>query len=61
MAELLKRELNVETKLIEGDRGEFTVWVADRVVARKGWLGFPEDAKVLEAVREALATGESAE
>lgn len=56
MAELLKRELNVETKLIEGDRGEFTVWVADRVVAKKGWLGFPEDAKILEAVREALAT-----
>ena len=30
MAELLKRELNVETKLVEGDRGEFTVWVAGR-------------------------------
>ena len=56
MAELLKRELNVETELVAGDRGEFTVWVAGRVVAKKGWLGFPEDEKVLEAVREALAT-----
>lgn len=60
MAELLKRELNVETKLIEGDRGEFTVWVAGRVVARKGMFGFPTDEKVLDAVREALATGKSA-
>ena len=56
MAELLKRELNVESKLVEGDRGEFTVWVAERVVARKGMFGFPTDEKVLAAVREALAT-----
>ena len=54
MAELLKKELNVETNLIEGDRGEFTVWVDERVVAKKGWLGFPDDEKVLEAVRNAL-------
>ena len=60
MAELLKRELNVETKLIEGDRGEFTVWVEGRVVAKKGMFGFPTDEKVLDAVREALATGKSA-
>lgn len=58
MAELLKRELNVETKLVAGDRGEFTVWVAGRVVAKKGMFGFPEDEKVLAAVREALASGE---
>jgi hypothetical protein len=51
VAELLKRELDVETKLVEGDRGEFTVWVGDEVVAKKGWLGFPDDKKVLEAVR----------
>ena len=57
MADLLKKELNVETELIEGDRGEFTVWVADKVVAKKGWLGFPDDEKVLAAVRDAFATG----
>jgi hypothetical protein len=56
VADLLKKELNVETKLIEGDRGEFTVWVADNVVAKKGWLGFPDDKKVLAAVREAIGT-----
>ena len=54
MAELLKKELGVETKLIEGDRGEFTVWVGDEVVAKKGWTGFPADEKVLAAVKEAL-------
>ena len=55
MAELLKRELGAEAELVEGGRGEFTVWVGDQVVAKKGWLGFPDDEKVLEAVREALA------
>jgi hypothetical protein len=56
VAELLKKELNVETKFIEGDRGEFTVWVGETVVAKKGWLGFPEDEKVLAAVREAIGS-----
>lgn len=55
MADLLERELKVSTRLVEGDRGEFTVWVGDRVVSKKNWLGFPTDEKVLEAVREALA------
>lgn len=55
MADLLKKELNVETKLIEGDRGEFTVWVGDEVVSKKNWLGFPDDEKVVAAVRDALA------
>ena len=56
MAELLKKELGVETELTAGDRGEFTVWVGDKVVAKKGWLGFPDDEKVLAAVREAVSS-----
>lgn len=55
MAELIKRELGVEPELIEGDRGEFTVWVGDRVVAKKGWVRFPPEGKVLTEVRRALA------
>ena len=55
MAELLKRELGVEPEVTAGDRGEFTVWVGDRVVAKKGWVRFPPDQKVLAAVREALS------
>lgn len=54
MAELIRRELGVEPELSEGDRGEFTVWVGERLVAKKGWLRFPADQKVLSAVREAL-------
>ena len=55
MAELLKAQLDVDTTLIAGDRGEFTVWVGDEVVAKKGWRGFPDDDKVLVAVRNALS------
>jgi hypothetical protein len=55
VAELIKRELGVEPELIEGDRGEFTVWVGGRVVAKKGWVRFPADTRVLAAVRQALA------
>jgi hypothetical protein len=56
VAELLKRELNVETELVRGDSGEFTVWVNGECVAKKGWLAFPPEDKVLEAVRQALVT-----
>ncbi len=55
MAELIRRELGVEPELVEGDRGEFTVWVGDRVVAKKGWVRFPPDERVLSGVRQALA------
>lgn len=55
MAELIKRELGLESELVEGDRGEFTVWVGDRLAAKKGWVRFPSDGKVLAGVREALA------
>jgi hypothetical protein len=54
MAELIKRELGVQPELIEGDRGEFSVWVGNQVVAKKGWLRFPSDQKVLTAVRQAI-------
>jgi predicted Rdx family selenoprotein len=54
VADLLKRELGVETELVEGDRGEFTVRVGDHIVAAKNQSGFPEDDKVLEAVRQAI-------
>ncbi len=55
MAELLKGELGVEATLVKGDRGEFTVWVGEEMVAKKGWLGFPDDEKILAAVRRSLA------
>jgi hypothetical protein len=54
VADLIRRELRVQTELIEGDRGEFSVWVDNKVVAKKGWLRFPSDEKVLKAVRQAI-------
>ena len=54
MAELLKNELGIDTATIKGENGEFTVWVDEQQVAKKSWLGFPSDEKVLEAVRSAL-------
>ncbi|MBA3768529.1 MAG: hypothetical protein H0W99_16435 [Acidobacteria bacterium] len=54
MAELIKRELGIQPELVEGDRGEFTVWVGDHLAAKKGWVRFPTDAKVLSALRQAL-------
>jgi hypothetical protein len=55
VAAAIERELGVEPELVEGGRGEFTVWVGDRMVAKKGWIRFPSDGTVLEAVRHALA------
>ncbi len=55
MAELLRRELGVQPELIEGDRGEFSVWVGNQIVAKKRWLRFPSDKKVLTAVRQSIA------
>jgi predicted Rdx family selenoprotein len=55
VAELLKRELSItEVGLIAGGRGEFTVWVDETIVAKKSWLGFPDEQQVLSAVRDAL-------
>jgi hypothetical protein len=55
VAELIERELGVRPELVEGDRGEFTVWVGEQVVAKKGWVRFPSDQSVLTAVRQSLA------
>lgn len=55
MAERIRSALGVEAELVEGGRGEFAVWVGDEVVAKKGWVRFPAEEKVVAAVREALA------
>ena len=55
MAALLKKETGAESDLVEGGRGEFTVWVGEKQVAQKNHLGFPADADVLAAVQKELA------
>lgn len=54
MAADLKRELGLDAALIEGDRGEFTVWVDQKRVAGKNGDDFPEGRVVVAAVRAAL-------
>jgi hypothetical protein len=54
VAAAIEKQFGVETQLVEGDRGEWRVLVGDREVAKKSWLGFPSDRKVLTAVGEAL-------
>jgi hypothetical protein len=51
----LKREPGVEVELVDGDRGELTILVDGRAVARKWLLFKPSVEKVLAAVREAAA------
>jgi hypothetical protein len=51
----LKQALNVETELVVGNAGEFTVWVGDNMVSEKR-MTFPEPAEVVKAVRAALAS-----
>ena len=54
MAAALQSALGVEADLIQGDRGEFTVWVDSRRVALKQNDEFPRDEDVVAAVRAAL-------
>ena len=55
MAALIAQELGAEPELVEGGRGEFTVWVGEERVAQKDSHGFPSDAEALAAVRQALS------
>ena len=52
MAAVLKQETGIDPELIEGKRGEFTVWVDDELIAQKDANGFPSEEDVLAAVRK---------
>ena len=58
MAALIKDSVGADVQLVEGGRGEFTVWVGDNVVAKKDPLvGFPTDDDALAAVQRARGRG----
>ena len=57
MAALIQSETGLEPELIDGTRGEFTVWVGAVRVAQKTPFGFPTDDEALAAVRAGLAPG----
>ena len=55
MAALVKEQLHLETEVVVGNRGEFTIWVDELCVAKKEDGGFPAEEDVVDAVRRALA------
>jgi hypothetical protein len=54
VAALITQATGVTPELVDGKRGEFTVWVNGDVVARKDSSGFPDDDDVVAAVRRSL-------
>ena len=55
----MRQEPGVEVELVDGRRGELTVLVDGREVARKGLFFKPSVRKVLAAVRQADPAGAS--
>ena len=53
MAAQLKTDLGLDTDLVVGNSGEFTVWVNGQKVAEKKGGAFPEPTAVVTAVRAA--------
>jgi hypothetical protein len=53
VADALRKEPGVEVELVDGNRGELTVLMDGRVVAKKGLIFKPSVESVLKAVREA--------
>jgi len=51
VAAQLKQDLGVDTDLVVGSSGEFTVWVDGKMVAEKQRGVFPEPGAVVTAVR----------
>jgi hypothetical protein len=55
VAAAIRAATRLDVEIVEGGRGEFTVWVDETEVARKDADGFPSDAAAVAAVRQALA------
>jgi hypothetical protein len=59
LAAALKEEPGVEVEMLDGNRGELTVLVDGREVARKGLFFKPSVEKVRAAVKASAPTGAS--
>jgi hypothetical protein len=55
VAAAIKQQTGLDAQLVEGARGEFTVWVGEKIVAQKDANGFPSDSAAVTAVQEALS------
>lgn len=51
---MIESETGLRPEIVEGGRGEFTVWVGKTKVAEKDSSGFPSDDDAVAAVRDAL-------
>jgi hypothetical protein len=54
VAALIKNATGIEPEVVEGARGEFTVWVDDQRVAQKTSDGFPADEEAVAAVQKTI-------
>lgn len=55
MAALIKKETGLDSELEVGGRGELSVWVGGKKVADRSKRGFPADAALITAVKQAMA------
>jgi hypothetical protein len=60
VADLLRKEPDIQVQIIDGGRGELTVSVDGREVARKEGDHMPEPQEVLAAVRGGARAGTAA-
>ena len=56
MAAEIKQATGLDTQLVIGGSGEFTVWMDDQLLAEKKSGIFPDVASVVAAVKAAIAT-----
>jgi hypothetical protein len=54
VAAAIKQQLGIDPDIVEGARGEFSIWVGTERVSQKGPDGFPTDEEALAAVMRAL-------
>ncbi len=54
MAALIKEKTGLDSDVVVGGRGEFTVWLDGTRLAQKDANGFPADDEVVAAVQAAL-------
>jgi len=55
VAALIEQKTGIKPDVVEGARGEFTVWVGDKRVAEKSADGFPSEEAALAAVQRELS------
>jgi hypothetical protein len=55
VAAFIEEKTGIKPDVVEGGRGEFTVWVGDKRVAQKTADGFPTEQEAAAAVQRELA------